>query len=232
MIHLRKLSFTFLLSMSSAIASAQFHFVNDKDGYTNIRIAGGTGEKIVDTLRNGHLVYGMERKGNWVNIDYSRKNKDLNGWIYADRIELVTDLPMFDKKSESQNQVVLQMASIRIIVSQQKFNRANYKLSYYKESPGNIEFINGKQYWGTDGEQPKMEYGPIQILFGKKKVTLPKLAVDNLFQPTLASLLANYDKENDILYIQSSNSDGAGYYEVIWKIERGVYKDRYIVYGF
>jgi len=28
------------------------------------------------------------------------------------------------------------------------------------------------------------------------------------------------------------NSDGAGYYGVIWKIEKGVYKSRYIVYGF
>ena len=28
------------------------------------------------------------------------------------------------------------------------------------------------------------------------------------------------------------NSDGAGSYEVIWKIEKGVYKERYIAYGF
>jgi hypothetical protein len=30
----------------------------------------------------------------------------------------------------------------------------------------------------------------------------------------------HYDKVHDILYIESMNSDGAGSYEVIWKIEK------------
>ena len=232
MIHLRKSLFTLVVCFCSAFAFAQFGIVIDKDGYSNIRDSANLNEKIIDWLRNGHLVFGFETKGNWINIGYAKKNKDKMGWIYHDRIKLVTEYPSFREKSQNENQIILVLDSITIIVSQQKFNRVKYKFSYYKDSPGNIEFINGKQYWGTDGEQPKREYGPIQILQGKKKIILPKRAVDNLFEPTLGSVVANYDEKNDILYIQSSNSDGAGYYEVIWKIERGVYKDRYIVYGF
>jgi hypothetical protein len=42
----------------------------------------------------------------------------------------------------------------------------------------------------------------------------------------------NYDNINDIIYIQSMNRDGAGAYGVIWKIEKGIYKAKFIVHGF
>jgi hypothetical protein len=56
--------------------------------------------------------------------------------------------------------------------------------------------------------------------------------LENLYEISLANTKAHYDKANDILYIQSMNSDGAGSYEVIWKIEKGIYKNRFIAYGF
>jgi hypothetical protein len=40
------------------------------------------------------------------------------------------------------------------------------------------------------------------------------------------------DKENDVIYIQSMNSDGAGGYVVAWKIEKNIYKERAIFNGF
>lgn len=49
--------------------------------------------------------------------------------------------------------------------------------------------------------------------------------------------MKSYDKDvrthnMNIVYIQSMNSDGAGSYEVIWKVEKAVYKERYIACGF
>jgi hypothetical protein len=41
-----------------------------------------------------------------------------------------------------------------------------------------------------------------------------------------------FDKASDIFYIQTMNSDGAGGYEVIWKVEKGIYKERLVAYGF
>lgn len=61
---------------------------------------------------------------------------------------------------------------------------------------------------------------------------LPKNALEGLYEPALNNTQVNYDKQNDILYIQAMNSDGAGSYEVVWKIEKGTYKERYIAYGF
>lgn len=37
---------------------------------------------------------------------------------------------------------------------------------------------------------------------------------------------------NDIFYIRSQNSDGAGAYDVVWRVVKGMYTDRDIEYGF
>lgn len=56
--------------------------------------------------------------------------------------------------------------------------------------------------------------------------------MDGLYEPSIYSAEVNYDKTNGTFYIQTMNSDGAGSYEVIWKVEKGVYKERLVVYGF
>lgn len=79
---------------------------------------------------------------------------------------------------------------------------------------------------------PKKEYKSIKIEINKIKIELPKVALRNLFEPNLYNSKANYNEKEDILYIHSSNSDGAGSYEVIWIIEKIKYKSRIEVYGF
>ena len=86
--------------------------------------------------------------------------------------------------------------------------------------------------WNTLIGIPTREYKSIEVNIGQRKMSLPKVAFENLYEPSLDHTQVNYDKTNDIVYIQSMNSDGAGGYEVIWKIEKGVYKDRFIAYGF
>ena len=102
-------------------------------------------------------------------------------------------------------------------------------MTFYKEYKDQLEYINNKKYWGTDGEIPKTEYKSIEIYIGIKN-SRPEIAIDNLFETSLYNTQVNHDKTNDVLYIQSMNSDGAGSYEVIWKIKKGVYKERYIAW--
>lgn len=222
------ISFTFL----SFSASAQFAIVQDKDGYCNVRSSYEIGNNITDKLKNGHLVYRFEVNGNWAHINYNKGKKELTGNMYADRLKLISDYTEIPITSETEDIVTLKKDAIEIAVTQQKFDKTKYKLTYYKDSKEYIEFINGKQYWGTDGPIPRTAYKSIIVYMKGKKIVLPSAATANLFEPSLYNTQAYYDKTNDILYIQSMNSDGAGAYEVIWKIEKGVYKDRFIMYGF
>jgi hypothetical protein len=222
----------FLLTFQAFFSFGQFAMIADKDGHCNVRKEGKAGNNVVDTLGNGHLTYCMETEDKWINIDYSKKKRGCNGYVYRDRIKMISDYDSIPTKTDQVNAFTLGKDSVEILITSQKFDKTKYRFSYGKDNQSDIQMINGKPYWGTDGEQPKTEYKSISIIMGKRKIILPRSALENLFEPTLFHSYANYDRENDILYVGSSNSDGAGGYEVIWKIEKGVYTERYVAYGF
>jgi hypothetical protein len=227
-----KILFTHILIFISSFTFAQFAIVQDKDGYCNVRDSADIAANIKDKLNNGHFVYVFQKKDNWMDIGYTKNKADLSGFIYHDRLQLISHYQSIPAVTKTANSVTLVKDSLRVVVSQQNFVKSKNKLSYYKETKDQVELVNGQTYWGTDGGMPSAEYKSIVISIGKRKLVLPKAALANLFQPRLSSTGVNYDKANDILYVQASNSDGAGFHEVIWRIEKGIYKDRYVASGF
>ncbi len=227
-----KILATCILIFFSPFTFGQFAIIQDREGYCNVRDSADGTSNVTDKLNNGYFVYCFEKKGNWTSIDYTKKQVDLRGYVNYDRLKLISDYENIPIVTKAKNSVTLSKDSLRVIVTEQSFVITKYKISYYKEAKSQIESINGKPIWGTDGEMPHSEYKSIIIFVGQKKFVLPKTAIANLFEPRLSDTQVNYDKTNDILYIQSSNSDGAGFYQVIWKIEKGIYKDRYIASGF
>ena len=224
--------FLILLTFFSTLAFGQFAIVLDRDGQCNVRSSPEVANNTSDTLKNGHFVYCFETKGNWTNIDYSKMSQALTGYVYHNRLKLVSDYQRIPLLTRATNSATYRKDSIEILVVTQKLDKGKYRFSYFKGNKDQIELVNGRPYWGTDGGLPKAEYKLISIRLGKKKVDLPKSALENLFEPGLNNTQVNYDQQSDILYIQSMNSDGAGGYEVIWKIEKGKYKNRYIADGF
>lgn len=216
----------------SVSAAAQFAVVQDPDGFTNVRAAAAKGSAVIDTLSNGHLVYCFEKKGNWVSIDYTQKNKEGHGFIYYDRIEQTGSNISIALKSQKENEVVLTKDSVTVFVTRKKFDKTTHRFSYYKDNPSQIEKIDNNRYWGTDGGMPATAYKKITVRTGSKTIVLPERAYKDLFEPNLYTTKAYFDKAKNIIYIQSMNSDGAGGYEVIWKIENGQYKERLVAYGF
>ena len=227
-----KILFSIFWALASSIAFGQFAIIQDKDGNCNVRSSAETSDNIIDKLNNGHLVFAIDKSGNWTNIEFTKDTKENNGFVYKDRLIYISSYPAIPKSSSDNSKVVLKKETIQVILTQQNFDRSKHKLSFFKESPEYLEFIDNKKFWGTDGGIPNTEYKSIEVQIGAQKIILPKAATENLYEISLANTIVNHDKINDRIYIQSMNSDGAGTYEVIWKIEKGVYKERYIVYGF
>jgi hypothetical protein len=196
----------------------EFAVVADKDGYSNVRNAGGAGNKVVDTLNNGAFVFCMETKDGWTSIFYGKRKQELSGYIHHDRLKYISDYERIPGVSGSDS--IFAKDSIRVVVGVQRLSKSGYGI-----------FKTGKSY-GTDGERPTTEYRSIFVRLGSRELLLPRTAIGDLFQPTIFHTKVNYDRKKDILYIQSMNSDGAGGYYVIWKIERGVYAGRFIASDF
>ncbi|GEP97619.1 SH3 domain-containing protein [Chitinophaga cymbidii] len=210
----------------------QFAIVSDADGFLNVRADGQQNSKVIDKLENGHLIYCFEKKGNWTNIDYTKAAKELNGYVYQDRYKLIADFPEIPITKESENKIVLKKEDIAITISQSAFDKRKHKFTYIKDYPDQIELIDNQRYWGTDGGMPTRQFEKIEIRTGQKTLELPKSALDGLYEPGIYNAVVNYDKVSDTFYIQMMNSDGAGGYLVLWRVEKGVYKDRLVVYGF
>jgi hypothetical protein len=223
---------TFILLLWFSFSFGQFAIVNDKDSLLNVREDGEPSSKVIDKLPNGQLIYCFENKGNWTNIDYTKKGEILNGYIYKNRYKLVSDFPKLSPIKKTQNSITLKRDTMEVVIKEGKFEKSQHTFKYVKLYPDQIELIDKKQYWGLDGGMPTRQFESITIRLGSTKIELPKKALLGLYEPNIETAEVNFDKATGTFYIQTMNSDGAGGYEVIWRVEKGVYKDRLIVYGF
>jgi hypothetical protein len=229
--NVRYLIFFFAFLFTNNV-SAQFAIIKDHNGYVNIRSEAKIGNNISDKLNNGFVVYCFTPENNWLNIDYSKNNKDQNGYLYKDRIKYIAEFIKIPLYKENETEVIFQKDSLKVIIESQKFDAKTAKLTFLNNNKSFLKQINGRQFFGTDGNIPKRTYKLITVIIGSKTIQLPKISFEDLFEPSLFNTQINYNKNEDVLYITSSNSDGAGGYEVVWIIEKGKYKERKIAYNF
>jgi hypothetical protein len=212
---------------------AQFAITKDADGFVYVRSSAEVKQNIVDTLPNYFVVWCFELSGNWYSIDYEKHGEFKTGYVYQNRVKLLSKFDTIHFFKKEPHKLVLQKDSLRVLVQTEKFKRKENKLQYFKED-GNayIEFINGKKYWGKDGGLPTSQYKTIVVQNGATKYSLPKKAVENLFEPNLDFMACYADRKNDLLYITSSNGDAAGSYEVVWILKKGKYQKRFVTISF
>lgn len=222
----------FILFINFSISySQEFNFavINDKEGFVNIRSSNEVKDNnIVDKLENGYVVTHFEAEGNWILVEYQKNGKLLDGYVYKDRINNISNFIKIPEKQISPNGITLSNKDIEIIITEKNFDKTKHTFNYFNNDPNIVIQIDGKDIFGTDGNIPKREYNFIEIQIGAIHISLPKNALENLYEPTLENTIANYDEKSETLYIQSSNSDGAGGYEIIWVIEKGKYKERIV----
>ena len=226
---MRKLVVPFLLFcqfvVAQVIEGGAFAVINDKDGYVNVRKEKSVHSKVLKKLDNNTLIFVLEydkaHDGNWIYADNE-------GYIYNDRVKWIEKLPKIAKGITKGNTIVFEGKEIQVTLSTEKFDKSKHSFKYHKEYRDIIEKIDGKPFWGTDGNMPKREYKSIEVKIRGKQVPIPKSAYNDLYESSLYIEFnsVHYDKDNDILYIVANNGDGAGSYMVCWQIEKGVYKGR------
>ena len=222
-----------ILSSIYNYSFAQFAIVNDQDGYVNIRGTKDLGENIKEKLINDQFVYILESKDKWAYIFYMKNGAPAkNGFVYKDRLKVITEFQNIPNTELSEKEATFKKGNMEIVVSTKNFIREDHQYTYYKENKEQIEYIDSLPYHGTDGEYPYTEYADITVSIGNRRIPVPGEALKNLFEVSLQDTKVHYDEAADTMYIQSMNSDGAGAYEVIWRIVNGVFKDRYIASGF
>ncbi|OYU96585.1 MAG: hypothetical protein CFE21_09385 [Bacteroidetes bacterium B1(2017)] len=214
---------------------AQFGIIADQDGYVNVRKSPTSSAAIIDTLGNGQIVFCIKKEGVWYTTDYHLNPiKNKSGFIHTSRVKLIPDFEKIQSEKQTDTSITFKKDSIKLTITRRKFNPKGNKLFYYKSSPKENEIpwivkINGKHFWGTDGDIPKYQYGQMRLSIGNEIINLP---TENLFEPTIFFTKVYRDAKKNTIYIVASNSDGAGAYEVLWIIENGAFKQQIITIPF
>ena len=220
--------FILLFLLISDIVFAQeeaFAVINDKDGYVNVRKGKSAQSKVLKRLNNKTIVfaynYDRTTDGNWIYTDEE-------GYIYNDRVKWIHKFPIIAKGIAKGNTIVFEGKEIQVVLTSGKFDKSKHSFEYFKDSPTGIEVIDDELPYGTDGKMPTTEYRSIEVNIHGKRVSLPKDAYSDLYEPTFLTdhNSVYYDKESDILYIVANNNYAERPYKVCWQIEKGVYKGR------
>ena len=233
---MKQLFILFLLLTTNAFAQGPFGdyaVVKDKDGYVNIRAKESVKSKIVGTLPNNTLVYGLfdtthDETGeeiffNWIAVD--------KGYVHKSRLKMIGEFPSIGKGKEQGNSITIAGKGISVTLTRQPFDKTKHKITKKKHKYYEELIIDGKSAQGTDTSFiPEDHYKSIIVTINGKNVSIPKSAYDDLYQVAMYTdnNAVYYDKEEDTIYIIAHNGSGANAYEVCWQIVKGEYKTRII----
>ena len=226
---MKHLLILFFLLTTNAFAQGPFGdyaVVKDKDGYVNIRAKESVKSKIVGTLPNNTLVYGLfdttqDETGeeiffNWIAVD--------KGYVHKSRLKKISDFRAIEVKVQG-NSIIFDDKDVKVTITKQKFDKTKHKIT--KKGQGSYEqlIIDGKEIiYGWDGSLAQDHYKSITVTMKGKNVPIPKSAYDDLYEISYFSSSIYYDEEVEALYIYAVNGEAGLAYQVCWQIV----KDKYI----
>ena len=73
--------------------------------------------------------------------------------------------------------------------------------------------IDGRFFWGTDGEMPRTQVDAIQVKLGGKDIPVHRVFFSDIFE--FRRDFSVY-KNGNTFFVYQVNSDGAGGYELVW----------------
>jgi hypothetical protein len=234
------------LLLLSGVANAQQQFqsidddlvyavIKDTDGYVNVRHDPSVNAPILGKIYN-YSVFNCEPNGTnwWKVLQMGTENGSslLEGYIYKDKVSLLKNWKTVIIKKGFADSAVFKNDSLTIIVKKRVFRFKQHKLFYHKGNPNEntasyLEKIDGKRFWGTDGEIPRNVISSIKLIDNRAPIVIPEEAFKDLYEPNLQTLSFCSDAQN-IFYVRMNNSDGAGAYTIIWVIKDNKYLKRYI----
>ena len=180
---MKHLLILFFLLTTNAFAQGPFGdyaVVKDKDGYVNIRAKESVKSKIVGTLPNNTLVYGLFDKEfnptNWIEVD--------KGYVHKSRLKMISEFPSIGKGKEQGNSITIAGKGISVTITTQKFDKTKHKITKKKHKEYSEYIIDGKSAQGLDGDLflPEDHYKSIIVTINGKNVSIPKSAYDDLYQ--------------------------------------------------
>jgi hypothetical protein len=199
----------------------QVAVINDVDGFTNVRKLPKIDSKVIYKLKDSE-VFGYQKnetKSDWITVYISKnkysmgcgENDTFTGYIHKSRLCPIDNWTKYTGTEFS----------------------FKYKLKEFSLEDKISDFdgkwltkINGRRFYGTDGNIPKTEVVGIETSINGKSIEIPSILYEDIFE---CDNVFEINKNKGDYIVHQWNSDGAGGYLIVWVLGNGKLKQRLIL---
>jgi len=212
-----------LVALTANFALAQIAVIQDKDGYTNVREAPNSSAAIIHKIYENEVFWydyqEQDKDPDWIMVNIPKDRYSLAcsasnvlvGWIHKSRL-----LPLEKLEKATKEEVQLEY-----ILSD--FDSKNNIIDYHEDDLAT--WINGRPVWGTDGNLPSIAVTGLNARVGSTSIEISPALYGDIYQ--CDNQFKAY-KRGDSYFLYQSNSDGAGYYEIVWVLTQKGLKQRLV----
>ncbi|MDR6796744.1 SH3 domain-containing protein [Acinetobacter calcoaceticus] len=225
---LKFIIFIVLMIGSIEVSYADFGFIQDKDGYVNVRENSSLNYKVTSKLNNNEIVSCVMDEGE-NNFCLVNASNGVTGFVYKNRINNFSGYTSIKLSQYSREKVVY---SDRNLIVEIYAKKAILDPKLYKIYKGEYKYFNGKIFFGTDGSLPNNDFLQLDKIIIKdkdKKIEIVKNDIEKYFFPKngidgdkneLADFKIYY-LNNNIYILNTFNNGGAAAYNVVLNIKNG-----------
>ncbi|HHX4868008.1 TPA: SH3 domain-containing protein, partial [Acinetobacter nosocomialis] len=180
--YLKFIVFTSFMIGSIEASYADFGFIQDKDGYVNVRENSILNSKVTSKLNNNEIVSCVmdEQTNNFCLVNASN---GVTGFIYKNRINNFSGYTSIKLSQYSREKAVYNDKNIILEVYAKK---AILDPKLYKTFKGEYKYFKNKQFFGTDGTLPNNDFLQLDKIIIKdkdKKIEIGKNDIEQYFFP-------------------------------------------------
>ncbi|HEI8440127.1 TPA: SH3 domain-containing protein [Acinetobacter baumannii] len=226
--HFQFIVFTTFMIGSVEVSYADFGFIQDKDGYVNVRGNSSLNSKVTSKLNNNEIVSCvMDKRVN--NFCLVNASNGVTGFVYKNRINNFSGYTSIKLYQYSKEKAIYNDKNIIVEVYAKK---AILDPKLYKTFKGEYKYFNNKKFFGTDGTLPNNDFLQLDKIIVKnkdKKIEIGKNYIEQYFFPkngidSNKNELADfkiYYLNNNIFILNTFNNGGAAAYNIVLNIKNG-----------
>ena len=226
--YLKFIVFTSFMIGSIETSYADFGFIQDKDGYVNVRENSSLSSKVTSKLSNNEIVSCVMDEGT-NNFCLVNASNGVTGFVYKNRINNFSGYTSINLSQYSREKAVYNDKNIIVEVYAKK---AISDPKLYKTFKGEYKYFNDKKFFGTDGSLPDNNFLQLDKIIVKEKnnrIEISRTELEQYFFPKdgidggkneLADFKIYY-LNNNIFILNTFNDGGAAAYNIVLNVKNG-----------
>ncbi len=204
--------------------------VDDPEGQANVRSGPSLQSKVTGRIVSGQVVtVEVPQRGDWAKLLLEDVDADQPRYLHASRLKTIASWKQTPVGKVKDGKVAaVKQGGFAAQVTAAPFTATEHRIT--RDENGQ-ELVDGKSPWGRDGGLPTQSFS-LKVTINDKEIAIPPAACQNLYEPSLETLVLLTPPGGGQAFVLMTNSDGAGAYCVIWAFKEGKYLGREVFVPF